>query len=211
MKGLFYAISNSILFFIQTTAFSYGFYLIQNENLSVSNLFRVYSTITFSSMALGRLFASMPDLTKARHAAKLALKIINRKSKIDSMSEDGLIPSSLKGEIQFLNVRFKYPSRPNLTILNGLNLHVKPGQVNAIVGSSGCGKSTSIALLMRFYDVDSGSILLDGFDIRELNIQWLRSNIGFVSQEPVLFNLSIKENILYGQIDKKVCLNLIFY
>lgn len=77
-------------------------------------------------------------------------------------------------------------------------------------GSSGCGKSTSVALLLRFYDVDSGSITIDNVDIRELNIQWLRSKIGLVSQEPILFNYSIKENIEYGRIEDENVNYLVF-
>jgi ABC-type multidrug transport system fused ATPase/permease subunit len=86
--------------------------------------------------------------------------------------------------------------------LRGLNLEVKNGTTNALVGPSGCGKSTTIALLLRFYDIESGSITLDGVDIRQLNIQWLRTQIGLVSQEPVLFNYSIKQNIMYGDCDR---------
>ena len=140
----------------------------------------------------------MPDTKKTKDAAIVALKTMNRKSKIDSMSDEGLVPTSLRGEIQFSGVHFNYPSRPTLKVLRGLNLNVQPGQVNALVGTSGCGKSTTVALLMRFYDVDQGSITLDGIDIRNLNIQWLRSQIGLVSQEPILFNSTIEENIRYG-------------
>lgn len=157
-------------------------------------------------MTLGRLFAEMPDSKKARDACEMFLKTVNRKSKIDSMSEEGLRPDRVVGEIRFRNVFFRYPNRPNLKILNGLNLFIRPGESNALVGQSGCGKSTSIALLMRFYDIDDGSVELDGVDIRQLNIQWLRSKIGIVSQEPVLFNMSILENIKYGRIeDTNVC------
>nr|QUF59441.1 ATP-binding cassette transporter Abcb1-like12 [Brachionus angularis] len=204
IRAFLYSISNSVLFFIQAAAFSYGYSLVINENLKVNNLFRVYSTITFSSMALGRLFAQMPDTKKARNAAKTVLRAINRKSKIDSMSENGIKLKSIKGDIQFLNVKFNYPNRPDLSILNGLNLNLKPGESNALVGPSGCGKSTTIALLMRFYDANEGTILIDNVDIKDLHIGWLRSKIGFVSQEPILFNTSIKENISNGKIDQKV-------
>nr|UOU03327.1 ATP-binding cassette subfamily B1-like 12 [Brachionus rubens] len=203
VRAFLYGLSNSVLFFVQASAFGYGYKEISAGRLSVTNLFRVYATITFSSMSLGRLFAQMPDTKKSREAAKSTLKILNRKSKIDSMSTDGVKLEQLKGEIEFKNVRFNYPNRQELKILKGLNIHVRPSQVNALVGPSGCGKSTTISLLLRFYDVDEGEILLDGVDIRQLNIQWLRSKIGIVSQEPVLFNLSIKENICYGKIDQE--------
>ncbi len=96
------------------------------------------------------------------------------------------------------SVHFNYPSRPDVKVLQGLELEVKPGHTLALVGPSGCGKSTVVSLLERFYDPQSGSLSLDGKDIRDLNIRWLRSQIGFVSQEPILMDSSIADNIRYG-------------
>ena len=144
----------------------------------------------------------MPDQKKARISTKTAFKIIERKSCIDSISSEGLKPELLAGNIEFKNVYFEYPTRPGVKILQNFNLKVRNGQTNALVGQSGCGKSTTISLLLRFYDVTSGSVELDGVDIRRLNIEWLRSQIGIVSQEPVLFDYSIKENILNGDLMK---------
>ena len=93
---------------------------------------------------------------------------------------------------------FQYPSRPEVTVLKGLSVSVKPGQTLALVGPSGCGKSTVVSLIERFYDPGAGCLTLDGSDLRELNLQWLRSQIGIVSQEPVLFDTSIAGNIRYG-------------
>jgi len=95
-------------------------------------------------------------------------------------------------------VQFHYPARPEVQVLQGLNVSVKPGQTLALVGPSGCGKSTVVSLIERFYDPLSGFLTLDGNDLRDLNIRWLRSQIGIVSQEPVLFDTSIAENIRYG-------------
>ncbi|CAF4651407.1 unnamed protein product [Rotaria sp. Silwood1] len=106
--------------------------------------------------------------------------------------------SDFKGEIEFYQVKFAYASRPKSCILNKFQLTIKPGQRVALIGASGCGKSTVIQLLERFYDPMQGRISLDGVDIRELNIQWLRSCLGLVSQEPILFDLTIAENIAYG-------------
>ena len=95
-------------------------------------------------------------------------------------------------------VEFSYPARPEVQVLQGLDISVKPGQTLALVGPSGCGKSTVVSLLERFYDPSGGSLKLDSNDIRDLNIRWLRHQIGIVSQEPVLFDTSIADNIRYG-------------
>ena len=84
-------------------------------------------------------------------------------------------------------------------VLNGLSLLANTGQTVALVGASGCGKSTVVQLLQRFYDPMEGSVEIDGVDIRQLNVNWLRNNIGVVSQEPVLFAKTIAENIRYGR------------
>lgn len=96
------------------------------------------------------------------------------------------------------NVQFSYPSRTSVSVFENLDLFVQPGQTLALVGPSGVGKSTAISLIERFYDPSDGSILLDGIDLRELNISWLRRQIGVVSQDPVLFDMSIRDNIGYG-------------
>lgn len=201
VAAIFYGLMNSILFFIQATGFSFGYYLIKNDGLATADLYKIYASITFSSMILGRAFSTLPDQKKSLSAAKTAFKIINRKSKIDSLNEEGLKPDSIIGNIRFDNVTFKYPTRPNVKILNGFNLEVKNGQTNALVGPSGCGKSTTVSLLLRFYDVENGAVYIDDIDIRKLNINWLRSQIGLVSQEPTLFNNTILENIQMGNIE----------
>ncbi|CAF3218820.1 unnamed protein product [Rotaria sp. Silwood2] len=103
-----------------------------------------------------------------------------------------------RGEIKFDQVKFIYPTRPTSIILNKFQLNIKSGQRVALVGTSGCGKSTIIQLLERFYDVTSGQLFLDGVNIQQLNLQWVRSQFGLVSQEPILFDLTIAENIAYG-------------
>ena len=110
----------------------------------------------------------------------------------------------MSGEVETRNVHFNYPARPKVKVLEGLDIHVKPGQTVALVGPSGCGKSTVVSLMERFYDPLSGSLSLDGNDIRDVNIRWLRQQIGIVSQEPVLFDASIAENIRYGALFRQV-------
>lgn len=155
-------------------------------------------------MTLARVYSMLPDQKKSTSAARRVFRIIERKSKIDPLDDkEGLKPpaGSIHGHIRFDNVHFHYPARPGVPILQAFTLECAPNSTHALVGPSGCGKSTLVQLLLRFYDVDSGAIYLDGVDIRDLNVKWLRSKIGLVSQEPTLFNLSILENIRYGHID----------
>ena len=108
------------------------------------------------------------------------------------------LQANTTGEVSVKDVRFHYPTRPEVKVLQGLSVSVKPGQTLALVGPSGCGKSTVVSLIERFYDPLSGSLTLDGSDMRDLNLRSLRSQIGIVSQEPVLFDTTIAENIKYG-------------
>ncbi|NXQ39316.1 MDR1 protein, partial [Catharus fuscescens] len=107
----------------------------------------------------------------------------------------------IKGNLEFRNVYFNYPSRPDVEILKGLNLKINSGQTVALVGGSGCGKSTTVQLIQRFYDPKEGMVTLDGQDIKTLNVRYLREIIGVVNQEPVLFATTIAENIRYGRED----------
>ena len=173
-------------------------------------------------MAAGQAGAFAPNYAKARLSANRIFALLDRLPATSVyFSEEGakpvcslidvssaFIPSShshtiysqdkLNGAITVENVTFQYPSRPEVQVLNGLNVSLNPGQTLALVGPSGCGKSTVVSLLERFYEPKSGCLKLDQQDIRDLNIRWLRQNIGLVSQEPILFDTSIAENIRYG-------------
>lgn len=129
------------------------------------------------------------------------MEMINRVPKIDSDSTEGEILNTVSGEAEFRHVQFAYPSRPDTMIFRDFNLRVPAGRTVALVGGSGSGKSTVISLLQRFYDPLGGEILLDGVPIERLQVKWLRSQMGLVSQEPALFATSIKENILFGKED----------
>ena len=120
---------------------------------------------------------------------------------IDSSSHHGLKPKTTMGEVVFENVTFAYPTRPKNMIFNGLNLKIESGKTVALVGPSGGGKSTTIGLIERFYDPIGGRITLDGIDMKDLNVTHVRSQIGYVGQEPALFATTIENNIKYGKPD----------
>lgn len=133
--------------------------------------------------------------------------LIKRQPGINNLSTEGSMPDNFDGSLVFEDVRFNYPSRPDIPILQGLNIRVRKGETLALVGSSGCGKSTTIQLLERFYDPMAGKVMLDKTDVKELNIHWLRAQIGIVSQEPILFDCSLAENIAYGDNTRDVKLH----
>lgn len=117
---------------------------------------------------------------------------------IDSSGVEGVKLPSVKGTIEFRNITFSYPTRQETNVLEGFSLTVEAAKTVALVGSSGCGKSTTVQLVERFYDPAAGAVTLDGHDLKDLNVHWLRQQIGLVSQEPALFACSIRENIAYG-------------
>ncbi|XP_044757328.1 ATP-dependent translocase ABCB1-like [Coccinella septempunctata] len=133
-------------------------------------------------------------------AAAKVFKVINSEPKINRPNQRGLKPKGIRGEIRFNDVHFRYPARSDVKILNGVSLRIEPGESVAFVGSSGSGKSTCIQLLQRFYDPIEGEVLLDNNNLKDLNLNWLRSNIGIVGQEPALFATTISENIRYGKL-----------
>lgn len=155
-------------------------------------------------MSFLKLPTNLSAVSSACGAAYKVFEIIDKVPDIDADSTSGLSPDNAKGSIEFRNVNFKYPTRPDLTVLKDLNLKINPGQTVAFVGPSGSGKSTTIQLVQRFYDTLSGQVILDGHDIKELNVKWLRQQIGVVSQEPVLFNMTVRQNLLMGTENENI-------
>lgn len=207
LVGFTFSFSQSVVFFIQAAAFYFGAWLIENDNLEFQNMFKVFAGIIFGAMAVGQASAFAPDYGKAKASASRIWKLFEREPLIDSYSEEGDKPADVTGTVQFSDVNFCYPTRPTVPVLQGLNVTVEPKQVLAFVGSSGCGKSTAVSLIERFYDTESGSVSIDGHDIKKLNIQWLRQQLGIVQQEPILFGTSIRENIAYGDNSREVTMD----
>ncbi|XP_072010360.1 ATP-dependent translocase ABCB1 isoform X8 [Engystomops pustulosus] len=204
IHGITFGLSQAIMFFAYAGCFRFGAWLIANGHLTVENQFLVFSAIVFGAMALGQTSSFAPDYAKAKTSAAHIFSLLERTPLIDSYSTAGHRPSQCDGNVRFNRVEFNYPTRPEVQVLQGLDISVGKGETLALVGSSGCGKSTTVQLLERFYDPLDGVVNVDGSDVKTVNIQWLRAQMGIVSQEPMLFDCSIAENIAYGDNSRVV-------
>ncbi|XP_072010351.1 ATP-dependent translocase ABCB1 isoform X1 [Engystomops pustulosus] len=204
IHGVTFGLSQAIMFFAYAGSFRFGAWLVAYGHISVENVFLVFSAIVFGAMALGETSSFAPDYAKAKTSAAYIFSLLERTPLIDSYSTAGDRPSQCDGNVRFQGVQFHYPTRPEVQVLQGLEMSVAKGETLALVGSSGCGKSTTVQLLERFYDPLDGAVSVDGSDVKTVNIQWLRAQMGIVSQEPMLFDCSIAENIAYGDNSRVV-------
>ncbi|XP_041365768.1 ATP-dependent translocase ABCB1-like isoform X2 [Gigantopelta aegis] len=204
LVGASFGISQAITFFAYAAAFWFGAYLVKEGEMNYVDVFKVFGSIVFGAMAIGQASAFAPDAAKAGVSAQKICMLLDKVPAIDSESTEGRKPTNFSSRIRFSKVTFRYPTRPDDMVLQGLSLSVEPGQTLALVGTSGCGKSTTVQLIERFYEVESGSVNLDSHNIKDLNLSWFRSQIGIVSQEPILFDRSIAENIAYGDNSRVV-------
>ncbi|KAL0889774.1 hypothetical protein Bca101_013757 [Brassica carinata] len=179
----------------------YGSRMVMYDGAKGGTIFAVIICITFGGTSLGRGLSNLKYLSEAAVAGERITKVIKRVPDIDSENMEGQIIENIKGEVHFNHVKFMYPSRPETPIFEDLCLRIPSGKTVALVGGSGSGKSTVISLLQRFYDPVAGEVLIDDVPINKLQVKWLRSQMGLVSQEPVLFATSINENILFGKED----------
>jgi ATP-binding cassette subfamily B (MDR/TAP) protein 1 len=219
-KGWWVAAGLGAFFMCMFSAYAYSMYvggiLIRNDRvkafclppngptqecLTGGRVVQTFFVVITALFSFGQTVPGIVALASAQVAAAKMLKVIRRVPVIDSSSTEGL-KTSIEGRIEFRNVCFVYPSRPDVQILSNFNLVIEKGQSVAFVGPSGSGKSTIVALVLRLYDVQSGSILIDGRDIKEYNVAHLRSALGLVSQDPQLFSLSVSQNIALGKQDQ---------
>ncbi|XP_050236017.1 ABC transporter B family member 11-like [Mercurialis annua] len=199
ISGVGFGVSFFLLFSVYATSFYAGAQLVKNGKTTFSDVFQVFFALSMGAMAISQSSTFAPDSSKAKNAAASIFSILDRKSQIDPSNELGMTLDKVSGEIELHHVSFRYPCRPEIQIFQDLSLTILSGQTVALVGESGSGKSTVISLLQRFYDPDSGHISLDGVEIQKLQLKWLRQQMGLVSQEPVLFNDTIRVNIAYGK------------
>ncbi|KAJ5429368.1 hypothetical protein N7491_006384 [Penicillium cf. griseofulvum] len=203
-SSTFYAASQSANFLCIALAFWYGGRLIVHEGYSMVQFFIAYAAIVVGAFSAGAIFSFAPDMSKSRQAAQDIKTLLDRPVNIDARQETGELLTKMDGNLEMRNIYFRYPNRPEKVVVNGLSLSIQPGQYIGLVGASGCGKSTIIALLERFFDPEVGQILVDGKEISKLNVKSYRSHLALVSQEPTLYQGTIRENITLGTNDEDV-------
>uniref|UniRef100_A0A158PBN0 ABC transporter, ATP-binding protein n=1 Tax=Angiostrongylus cantonensis TaxID=6313 RepID=A0A158PBN0_ANGCA len=194
----FSALPLFLMFAAMAISFWYGTTLVLDDVVSPGTIFAVFWAVLIGTRRLGDAFPQLGTILSAKIAIADIFAIIDRVPDIDCTAVDGFTPNEIEGRLTFTNIHFHYPTRPGVKVLNGVSYEVNPGETVALVGHSGCGKSTMIGLLLRYYEQTAGVVALDGIPLRDYNISWLRSTIGVVQQEPVIFAATVSENIRMG-------------
>lgn len=197
ISGLFFGYSQCIRFIFIAIVFYVASVVQQSADLDPQKVYTGCYCVFVGSIGCGVSISQMPSIAAAKAAAKTVFGIINEPSKIDPKQTG--VESVTEGRISLTDVYFRYPSRKRY-VLKNFKLDIQPNQSVAIVGHSGSGKSTIASLILRFYDVSHGSVAIDGMNIKNYNMEYLRQKISVVQQEPLLFNETIKSNILFGDL-----------
>lgn len=198
ISGIGYGASQLLGFCSYALGLWYASVLIKKQYSNFGDTMKSFMVLIFTAYAIAETLALAPDILKGSQALGPVFSILERRTRIDPNNETSEVVTKLKGDVEFRNVSFSYPQRPDVAVFRDLNLQVPSGSSLAIVGPSGSGKSSAVALIMRFYDPISGSVLIDGVDIKCFNLRSLRLKVGLVQQEPALFSTTIYENIQYG-------------
>ncbi|TXG54266.1 hypothetical protein EZV62_019522 [Acer yangbiense] len=203
-KGLGLGSLHCILFLSWSLLVWFTSIIVHKQIANGGDSFTTMLNVVIAGLSLGQAAPDISAFIRAKAAAYPIFEMIERNTISKASSKSGKKLDKLYGHIEFKDVCFSYPSRPDVAIFNKLRLDIPAGKIVALVGGSGSGKSTVISLMERFYEPLSGEILLDGNNIRELDLKWLRQQIGLVNQEPALFATTIRENILYGKDDATI-------
>jgi len=197
-RGLFISFIIFALFGTIILVIWYGAGMVQDGDLKIGHLFSFILFMVFIGGSLGGLPDVYSQILKAVGATERLKEILDEEEEpgIDKNQQE----VAVNGHVQYQNVRFSYPTRPESEVLKGISLEIKPGEKVALAGSSGAGKSTITSLLMRFYDVSEGSILVDGKPLSDYAVHAIRAQMGVVPQEVILFGGTIRENIAYGRL-----------
>ncbi|KAI3799799.1 hypothetical protein L1987_35102 [Smallanthus sonchifolius] len=197
--GFAFGFSQFLLFACNAVLLWYTGLCVKNRYMDLPTALKEYMVFSFATFALVEPFGLAPYILKRRKSLISVFEIIDRVPKIEPDDASGLKPPNVYGSIELKNVDFSYPTRPEILVLSNFSLKVTGGQTVAVVGVSGSGKSTIISLIERFYDPVAGQVMLDGRDIKQFNLRWLRNHLGLVQQEPIIFSTTIRENIIYAR------------
>ncbi|KAF5189418.1 Abc transporter b family member [Thalictrum thalictroides] len=197
--GLLFGLSQLALYTSEALILWYGAHLVSKGVSTFSKVIKVFVVLVITANSVAETVSLAPEIIRGGESVSSVFSILDRSTKIDPDDPDAEVVESIRGDIELRHVDFAYPLRPEVSVFKDFNLRIRAGQSQALVGASGSGKSSVIALIERFYDPVVGKILIDGKDIRRLNLKSLRLKIGLVQQEPALFASSIFENIAYGK------------
>lgn len=201
VAGVGYGITQFFMYSSYGLTLWYASTLVKKGEASFANSIKIIMVLIFAAFGVAETIAMAPDFIKGDIALSSVFSVLDRKSKIDPDNPDAEKLTHVQGDIEFQHVAFNYPMRATIPVFRNFNLKVNAGSSLALVGASGSGKSSVIALIQRFYDPLAGRIFIDGKDIITVNLRSLRQHIGLVQQEPALFASSIYDNILYGKED----------
>lgn len=200
LAGIFYGLSKASMYIVFALIFYIGALFVRDANVKFVDVFTALYAIMFAAMRTGNSMQFMPDMAASKNSAANLFEILDGEDEeqIQMKQESKMITKGGEnGKIDIEGISFKYPSRNTYTFVN-FSLKIVPGSKVAFVGPSGCGKSTITQILLRYYEPEKGDIFLDGVNIKDYDIRYLRKLFGVVSQEPVLFNASFRENIRYN-------------
>lgn len=200
IAGSGFGVAQFLLYASYALGLWYAAWLVKHEISDFSKTIRVFMVLMVSANGAAETLTLAPDFIKGGQAMKSVFEVIDRKTEIEPDDEDASpIPERLRGDVELKHIDFSYPSRPDIPVFCDLTLKARAGKTLALVGASGCGKSSVISLVQRFYEPTSGRVLLDGKDIRKFNLKSLRGAMAVVPQEPCLFATTIHDNIAYGR------------
>ncbi|CAA6658776.1 unnamed protein product [Spirodela intermedia] len=198
-SGSLFGVSQLLLYASEALILWYGAHLVRSGASTFSQVIKVFVVLVITANSVAETVSLAPEIVRGGESIRSVFSILDRATRIDPDDPESEPVDSLRGEVELRHVDFAYPSRPDLPVFKDLNLRIRAGQSQALVGASGSGKSSVIALIERFYDPTAGKVMIDGKDIRRLNLKSLRLKIGLVQQEPALFAGSIFDNIVYGK------------
>ncbi|XP_021905166.1 ABC transporter B family member 19 [Carica papaya] len=198
-SGLLFGLSQLALYASEALILWYGAHLVSKGVSTFSKVIKVFVVLVITANSVAETVSLAPEIIRGGEAVGSVFSILDRSTKIEPDDPEAEPVESIRGDIELRHVDFAYPSRPDIIVFKDLNLRIRAGQSQALVGASGSGKSSVIALIERFYDPTAGKVMIDGKDVRRLNLQSLRLKIGLVQQEPALFAASIFDNIAYGK------------